>query len=165
MNERHEALIRSILRTYDDSAYRGIHHLGQCSLPSYREIVEIVKDLYELTYPGYGRHQKLSEINALYHVGHLVDDLSHRLNEQIRRALLSTQDCSEKFAVRNSADLALSFLEKIPRVREFMATDVQAALTAIRLPRTPAKSCSAIQAFPPSRCSGSPMKCMRSVSR
>lgn len=127
MNHRHEALIRSILTTYEDAAYRGIHHLGQCSLPSYREIVEIVKDLYELTYPGYGRHQKLSKVNALYHVGHLVDDLVNRLNEQMRRAMLSTMDCSEKFASSNSSDMAMSFLEKIPYVREMMATDVQAA--------------------------------------
>ncbi len=127
MNDRQEALIRSILGTYDDSAFRGIHHLGQCSLPSYREVVEIVKDLYELTYPGYGRHQKLSENNALYHVGHLVDDLIVRLNEQIRRAMLSTMDCSQSFAAGHSNDMAMSFLEKVPKVRELMASDVQAA--------------------------------------
>ena len=127
MNQRHNALIRAILNTYDDSAFRGIHHLGQCSLPSYREVVEIVKDLYELAFPGYGRHQKLNQDNALYHVGHLIDELDNRLRTQILRAIRNAEDCCEEAAAKQAADLSLAFLEKIPLVREHLATDVQAA--------------------------------------
>jgi serine O-acetyltransferase len=127
MSQRHKALIRSILDTYDDTAFQGIHHLGQCSLPSYRDVVEIIKDLYELAFPGYGRNQKLNADNALYHVGHLVDDLDHRLKTQILRAIRSTTECAEENAIRNAADLSMSFLEKIPNVREILSTDVKAA--------------------------------------
>lgn len=127
MNQRHNDLIRAILATYDDSAFRGIHHLGQCSLPSYREVVEIVKDLYELAFPGYGRHQKLNQDNALYHVGHLIDELDNRLRTQILRAIRNAEDCCEEAAAKQAADLSLAFLEKIPLVRENLATDVQAA--------------------------------------
>jgi serine O-acetyltransferase len=127
MSQRHKALIKSILDTYDDTAFQGIHHLGQCSLPSYRDVVEIIKDLYELAFPGYGRNQKLNADNALYHVGHLVDDLDHRLKSQILRAIRSTTECAEDNAVRNAAELSMSFLEKIPNVREILSTDVKAA--------------------------------------
>lgn len=127
MSQRHKALIKSILDTYDDTAFQGIHHLGQCSLPSYRDVVEIIKDLYELAFPGYGRNQKLNADNALYHVGHLVDDLDHRLKSQILRAIRSTTECAEENAIRNAADLSMSFLEKIPNVREILSTDVKAA--------------------------------------
>jgi serine O-acetyltransferase len=127
MNQRQNALIRAILATYDDTAFRGIHHLGQCSLPSYREVVEIVKDLYELAFPGYGRHQKLNQDNALYHVGHLVDELDNRLRTQILRAIRNAEDCCEETAAKQAADLSLAFLEKIPLVREHLSTDVQAA--------------------------------------
>lgn len=127
MSPRHNALIRSILETYDDSAYKGIHHLGQCSLPSYREVVEIVKDLYEIAYPGYGRNQKLNRENALYHVGHLVDDLDNRLKIQMLRAIRNSDNCSEEMAAKQASELSLAFLETIPKVREILATDVKAA--------------------------------------
>lgn len=127
MSQRHKALIRSILDTYEDTGFAGIHHLGQCPLPSYRDVVEIIKDLYELAYPGYGRHQKLNSDNALYHVGHLVDDLDIRLKTQILRAIRNSNDCSEDAAARQAADLSMAFLEKIPHVRAILATDVKAA--------------------------------------
>ena len=37
----------------------AIHHLGHSPLPSYREVVEILSDLREILYPGYGRRQNL----------------------------------------------------------------------------------------------------------
>ena len=63
-----------------------IHHLGHSPLPSYREVVEILADLREILYPGYGRRQNLNRGNVAYHVGDLVDCLHDRLTEQIARA-------------------------------------------------------------------------------
>ena len=77
-----------LVQTYGECG--GIHHLRHLPLPSYREIVEILKDLREILYPGYGRRQNLHMGNVAYHVGDLIDGLHDRLTTQIARALRST---------------------------------------------------------------------------
>ena len=71
------ALTQRIVETYDECS--GIHHLGHSPLPSYAEVVEILKDLREILYPGYGRRQNLHLGNVAYHVGDLIDSLHDRL--------------------------------------------------------------------------------------
>ena len=60
-------------------------------------------------------------------MGHLIDELDNRLRTQILRAIRNAEDCCEEAAAKQAADLSLAFLEKIPLVRENLATDVQAA--------------------------------------
>jgi len=60
------------------ATYKGcgsINHLGHSSLPSYREVVEILGDLREILFPGFGRRQNLHMGNVAYHVGDLIDGL------------------------------------------------------------------------------------------
>ena len=51
------AITERIVETYEECG--AIHHLGHCPLPSYREVVDILADLHEVLYPGYGRRQNL----------------------------------------------------------------------------------------------------------
>ena len=46
-------LTERIVETYEECG--RINHLGHSPLPSYREVVEILADLLEILYPGYGR--------------------------------------------------------------------------------------------------------------
>src|SRR5947199_9937210 len=79
------AITARIVGTYEECG--SIHHLGHTPLPSYREVVEILADLREILYPGYGRRQNLHMGNVAYHVGDLIDSLHDRLTVQIARAL------------------------------------------------------------------------------
>ena len=65
---------RRIVETYEECG--AIHHLGHSPLPSYREVVDILADLREILYPGYGRRQNLHLGNVAYHVGDLIDSLT-----------------------------------------------------------------------------------------
>jgi serine O-acetyltransferase len=116
-----------IVETYEECG--AIHHLGHSPLPSYREIVDILADLREILYPGYGRRQNLHLGNVAYHVGDLVDGLNNRLTQQIARAF--RYDCK---AANGEADLegkaqaiVIRFLETLPELRHTLAEDVQAA--------------------------------------
>ena len=81
-----------IVETYEECG--GINHLGHSPLPSYREVVEILADLREILYPGYGRRQNLHMGNVGYHIGDLIDSLHDRLTQQITRAL--RHDCKAR---------------------------------------------------------------------
>ena len=81
LKEMLPALTDRIVETYEECG--GVNHLGHSPLPSYREIVEVLGDLREILYPGYGRRQNLHMGNVGYHVGDLIDGLHDRLTVQI----------------------------------------------------------------------------------
>ncbi len=84
------SITQRIVDTYDTCG--AIHHLGHCPLPSYREVVDILGDLREILYPGYGRRQNLNRSQRCATMSaSLVESLHDRLTEQIARAF--RHDC------------------------------------------------------------------------
>ena len=113
----------------------SIHYLGHCPLPNYEEIVSCLEDLKEILYPGYRRREGLHIGNVTYHVGDLIDGLHDKLTQQIARALqhedrvvtkTSTCENQQDYEAKGQA-MAIAFLEKIPALREILATDAKAA--------------------------------------
>jgi len=128
LKESLPALTERIVETYEECG--GLHHLGHSPLPSYREVVEILADLREILYPGYGRRQNLHMGNVGYHVGDLVDSLHDRLSHQIARALKhdckAARDLETDFEAEGQA-IAVRLLESIPDLRQVLVDDAQAA--------------------------------------
>lgn len=127
LKESLPALTERILETYEECG--GINHLGHTPLPSYREVVEILGDLREILYPGYGRRQNLHFGNVGYHVGDLVDSLHDRLTVQIARALrhdCRSRDLETDFEAEGQA-IAIRLLESLLDLRKTLADDVSAA--------------------------------------
>jgi serine O-acetyltransferase len=120
-------ITRKIVETYEECG--AIHHLGHSPLPSYRDVVEILADLREILYPGYGRRQNLHMGNVAYHVGDLIDSLHDRLTLQIARAFrhnCRVRDLETDFDAK-AQNVVVRFLEKLPEIRQSLAQDVQAA--------------------------------------
>jgi serine O-acetyltransferase len=127
LKESLPALTERIVETYEECG--ALHHLGHSPLPSYREVVEILGDLREILYPGYGRRQNLHMGNVGYHVGDLIDSLHDRLSNQIARAF--RHDCKARDLetdFEGDAQLvAIRLLDSIPDLRKILADDAQAA--------------------------------------
>ena len=122
-----EQITQRIVATYGECG--AIHHLGHCPLPSYREVVDILGDLREILYPGYGRRQDLNRANVGDHVGSLVDSLHHRLSKQIASAFRHDCEAGEDAAdlLAEAQGIAIRYLDEIPELRRTLAQDVQAA--------------------------------------
>jgi serine O-acetyltransferase len=106
-----------------------INHLGHQALPSRDAVCEVLADLYEVVYPGFGRRQHLHIGNVEYYVGSLVDALHDKLTEQIARALRHDM-CEESPHVDFEAlaqGKAVEFLKRLPAVRDVLDRDVAAA--------------------------------------
>ena len=124
-----------VVATY--SQIGTINHLGHSPLPHNDAVIEITHDLMEVIYPGYQRRQKLHAGNVAYHVGDLLEGLNNALTQQIARALRHKQalansddpqsadanDAFEELAKQKT----IALLASLPRLRELLATDVQAA--------------------------------------
>ena len=106
-----------------------INHLGHQALPSRDAVCEVLADLYEVIYPGFGRRQHLHIGNVEYYVGSLVDALHDKLTEQIARALRHDM-CDEAPHVDFEAlaqTKAVEFLKRLPAIRDVLDRDVAAA--------------------------------------
>jgi serine O-acetyltransferase len=123
LKESLPALTDRIVATYEECG--GIHHLGHVPLPSYREVVDILIDLREVLFPGYGRRQNLHLGNVAYHVGDLIDGLADRLGRQLAAALRQDNPMNEVDDLAQR--LAIALLERIPDIRRTLGEDVQAA--------------------------------------
>jgi serine O-acetyltransferase len=127
LKENLHEITEAIVATYVEC--RHINHLGHRPLPSREAIVEIVADLLEILYPGFGRRQNLHMGNVEYHVGDLVDGLHDKLTQQIARAMRHDHDPQEgaidfeALAQQKTVEL----LKKLPELRWTMEQDVESA--------------------------------------
>jgi len=137
LKEQLPALTDKIVATYHEIG--TINHLGHCPLPRYDVVIDCIADLKEILYPGYRRREKLHIGNVTYHVGDLIDSLHDKLTTQIARAFRHMAGASDE-CDRNSNHVddeedyeakgqaaAIAFLEHLPKLREILALDVQAA--------------------------------------
>ena len=103
---------------------------GRCVLPSRDAVVDIVRSLRAVLFPGYFGASELTREGLRFHVGATLDHVRHVLYEQIRRGLCfvcrrDVPDCEEcEGEARDKTDTLLTML---PQIRHLLATDVQAA--------------------------------------
>jgi len=121
-------IAQAILETYDEQNI--INHLGSAALPSRPEVIRSLEILFEILYPGYFGEQGLDETNVGYVVGHRLNELYPLLTRQIYRAI--KHECRRLESVcthckLRSEDVAIDFLRTLPRLRDLLAEDVEAA--------------------------------------
>jgi serine O-acetyltransferase len=120
-------ITESLVASYTECS--RINHLGHQALPSREAVQDILSDLYEVIYPGFGRRQHLHIGNVEYYVGSLVDALHDKLTEQIARALRHDM-CEESPHIDFEAlaqTKTIEFLKRLPAVRDILDRDVAAA--------------------------------------
>jgi serine O-acetyltransferase len=106
-------------------------HISPVSIPSQDEIIEIVEQARRILFPGFFSHTKLHASNLEYYIGKKTTDLYDKVSEQITMAI--RHDCrrNERPCTNceaQSHQIALTFIESLPRVAAILATDIRAAL-------------------------------------
>ena len=115
------------------ASYRGdprAQHVNRRFLPSRDEILEIVRLLLELFYPGYYGRQDLTDENLAFHVGNLLSTLREKLQQEVETCLCFAAECdgAPTHDCREAARRVTSaFLGRLSAVREALILDVQAA--------------------------------------
>ncbi|MBA4188580.1 MAG: serine acetyltransferase [Planctomycetaceae bacterium] len=116
-----------LVETYTECS--RLNHLAHEPLPSRDAVAEIVADLYEVLYPGYGKRQNLHIGNIGYYVGSIIDALHDKLTNQIARALRH-ELCEESPHLdceKMAQPKAIELLRRLPSIRKVLEQDVEAA--------------------------------------
>ena len=124
-------LVGKVVRSYQ--ADGRTQHIDRVYLPARAEIIGLVRDLLELLYPGFIGRQHLTEHNVAFHVGDLLPRIGETAFQQINKCLCYAAEAEkpghsfEGVCAAKAREITLNFLESIPRIRELLAGDVQAA--------------------------------------
>ena len=126
--------VQQLLRDYQSG--RAIDRIASAREPDRDVIVRMIDELFQIVYPGYYRDPNMRQrvFNMDAAISTVTDDILISLSEQIEIALRYTEDYHEKSAehVREeSQKIAVEFVRRIPRVREYLDTDVQAMLDVL----------------------------------
>ncbi len=113
-----------------DLAEPVTRHIDAGSLPNRDAVIDLIKKLRELLFPGYFGKQNLTTETLEYYVGELLGEIRGRLFEQvlnvIRHQATRHGDPARDFE-REAETIVQTFLQTIPHLRTVLATDVQAA--------------------------------------
>ena len=94
-------------------------------LPNRSVIIDIVRDLKSIVFPGYFSTDTSATIFPEYYVGHRLNDIYDRLKNQIEIALLYHGEEPEEAAARADRTTC-GFFEQRPEIQRLLLTDVQA---------------------------------------
>lgn len=98
--------------------------------PDPNVVTDILSKLTKVIYPGYFRENSYRFYNTDSRITVLLEDIMYNLKKQITIALKQKEDCcdlSQEELENQAQQIALRFFEQIPKIREFVETDVIAA--------------------------------------
>lgn len=135
LNERLPAVVQMLTESVQSLPI--LQHLNRIFLPNRETIIKVIGLLRQLVYPGYFDEPGLTSANLPFRIGEIVMELTDMLYEQVRCCLRyreqipgsngdsdrqRSEQCDEE-----AAQIVAAFFDRLPYVREMLATDVQAA--------------------------------------
>ena len=128
INETKIAEIVDVLMD-DYNKDRTIDEIKMFDSPEENVIIDILEKLKTVIFPGYYRNTNYRTYTVRNHISILLEDIIYNLSKQIAVVLkYAPQYENESLELRNqiSQRTTFAFLEKIPKIREYIETDVQA---------------------------------------
>jgi serine O-acetyltransferase len=151
LNHRLPAVVQSLVDSV--MAEPRMKHLNRVFLPSRDAIIKSIDLLRQLLFPGYYGKLGITTENLAYRIGELTIELTDILYDQVRCCLRYREGISEENGNSNGQDnrpkvdpssapstpcdaqtcdtqaatIVATFFDRIPAVRDLLATDVQAA--------------------------------------
>lgn len=126
-NQIHQ-MLDVILNDYRND--RTIDKIKNFDLPDNAVLEEVLGSLKKIIFPGYFRSHSVKIYTVRNQTSMLLEDVIYKLSKQI--AIVLRYDplyeiAPESEVNKKAQELTLLFFEKIPKIREYIETDVQAA--------------------------------------
>lgn len=121
-------IVGELLEDYKDD--RTINQIELFDQPDTEVIVDILDKMLKIVFPGFFREKTYRFYNLNSRLTVLLEDVMFNLNKQIAialRQLPENQNANEDEMAKKAEKITLEFFKKIPLIREYTETDVQAA--------------------------------------
>lgn len=126
--------------SYETVLHRSLH---DSPMPSLKDLEELMSRLKAAIFPGFYGSSRVRLDSMRYHAAANLDSIYRLLAEQIRRGGGFSgegfaADCGACESI--SSDLAMKFMQTIPRIRKMLAGDVKAAFEGDPAAKTPGET-------------------------
>lgn len=121
-------IVDSMLSDYQNG--RTIDEVHSFDRPDRNVIIGIINQLKSIVFPGYFRNSPYKVYTIRNNVTMLLEDVTYNLIRQITlvlRYLPEYRDEETEVRELRAEQIVFAFFEKIPKIREYIETDVQAA--------------------------------------
>ena len=123
-------VVSNIIKNYDkDDSIVLIH---KHPIPSKKIIIKIIKDFFDVLYPGYFTDKELNKANISYYLGNKISNILEKLSEEIANSfrhehIIKNNTCELcDQSIKKGIEASLFLLENIPKIRDDLSLDVKA---------------------------------------
>ncbi|MDE7390422.1 MAG: serine acetyltransferase, partial [Lachnospiraceae bacterium] len=123
-----DGLVDILLDNYNE--YSLTCRVDKSNIVNKDMLISIVNEIKKLLYPGYFDNKKVRSDYLKYLVGERLEYIQYNLKKQISRALQNLDETSALSIdelTQKADEITYSFLETLPKLREYLSTDIQAA--------------------------------------
>ncbi|MBO5048986.1 MAG: serine acetyltransferase [Oscillospiraceae bacterium] len=124
IEERIESVVDRILEDYGKQ--RDIDRLESFRSPDKDVIIDIIEKLRRIIFPGYFLDKGYRFYNQKNNLSMLIEDVVYHLTKQVRLVFESKGQSREE-ANEAAQELCLQFFDRLPEIRAYVQTDLQAA--------------------------------------
>lgn len=128
MEQKIDRLVSLLIKDYQGG--KVIDQIKTFEHPNRKKVVDILEKLQKIVYPGYFRNSSFKTYTVRNNITMLLEDVIYNLKAQLGIVLKYAPQYqhADSETITLAADhITFTFLEKIPKIREFIETDVQAA--------------------------------------
>lgn len=112
-----EQVVDIILEDYQNQ--RDIDRMELSLQPDKDVVIDVIEKLRRIVFPGYFREKNYRIYNAKHNLSMLIEDVMFNLSRQVSRVLAQDEE--------KASQVCLAFLGQIPKIRQVIQTDLQAA--------------------------------------
>ncbi len=128
MEQEVQKLAADILEDYKGN--RAIDRMEDFfNQPDKDVIIDIVNKMLRILFPGYYRDKSYRVYNAVSQLSMQIEDVMYYLSREIEKVLKYSDRYgreSQEENRKNAQDITIEFLKKIPQIREYLETDLEA---------------------------------------
>lgn len=128
LEQEMKEIVDEIIADYGNN--RDIDNMNVFELPDQEIVEEIIHELLMIIFPGYYRERLYRTRSQYNKLNVLIEDVMYDLRKQIEVALIYDEEYADtKKIVRKRAaqKICIEYFRKIPKMREYLNTDIQAA--------------------------------------
>ena len=128
IEEKINKLIKKLMCDYECG--RTIDEVKTFDHPDEEVVIEIIGSLRKILFPGDYRNKSYRVYTVRNNVSMLTEDVAFKLINQIRIVLRydeKYENADESVITEKAEEITFEFLGKLPKIREYVETDVQAA--------------------------------------
>ena len=122
-------IVKDILADFEGG--KNIDEIKIFNNPDRLEVRQLVDNMFRIIFPGYFRDKTYKIYNPHYSFGVNIEDAFYHLNKQVKLALdfsKENADMTEEEKLKESYRICTSFFGRVPKIREYIETDLIATL-------------------------------------